>query len=70
LEWLRDQRGVTERQLEVAELALRGTTQPLIARELGISRETVKRHIRSLLGRAGVRNVRELGALAQMMHVH
>jgi DNA-binding NarL/FixJ family response regulator len=55
LTWLREQRGLTPREAEVASLVLQGTTRYAdLGDHLGISPNTVKRHVSSLLDRAGV----------------
>ena len=65
LEWLRDDRGVTERQLEVADLAIQGKTRAEIAARLAISKDTVKQHVSEVARRAGVRSARELRELTR-----
>lgn len=55
LVWLREQRGMTPREADVAALAVQGITRYAdIAANLGISPNTVKRHVINLLDRAGV----------------
>lgn len=55
LVWLREQRGMTPREADVAALAVQGITRYAdIADTLGISPNTVKCHVASLLARAGV----------------
>lgn len=55
LVWLREQRGMTPREADVAALAIQGVTRYAdIADSLGISPNTVKRHVINLLSRAGV----------------
>jgi DNA-binding NarL/FixJ family response regulator len=55
LMWLQEHRGMTPRESEVATLAVQGVSRYAdIADHLGISQNTVKRHISALLGRAGV----------------
>jgi DNA-binding NarL/FixJ family response regulator len=55
LDWLRDRRGMTRREADVAALAVQGITRYAdIGSALGISPNTVKRHVTSLLDRAGV----------------
>ncbi len=61
LVWLRDHRGMTPREADVAALAIQGTTRYAdIADTLGISPNTVKRHVTSLLDRAGVDSLIDL----------
>ena len=55
LTWLREQRGMTPRESEVAAIAVQGITSYAdIGDQLGISPNTVKRHVTRLLDRAGV----------------
>ena len=65
LEWLRDNRGATERQLEVADLAIQGKSRAEIAALLAISKDTVKQHMREVARRAGVRSASDLRDLAR-----
>jgi DNA-binding CsgD family transcriptional regulator len=51
---------LTPREREVAELLVRGATNPQVARALGISHNTVKTHARAVLGKLGVGSRREL----------
>ncbi len=48
------QGAVTPRELEVLALAWEGLTNPQIGNELGISDETVKRHMSSIFDKFGV----------------
>lgn len=55
LDWLRDHRGLSPRERDVADLAVQGMTRYAdIGDALGISPNTVKRHVTHLLDRAGV----------------
>jgi len=55
LTWLREHRGMTPRELEVASLAIQGITRYAeLGDLLGISPNTVKRHVARVLDRAGV----------------
>ena len=55
LAWLRDHRGMTPRESDVAAIAIQGIANYAdIADHLGISPNTVKRHVTRLLDRAGV----------------
>jgi DNA-binding NarL/FixJ family response regulator len=47
---------LTERQADVLRAALRGSSNKLIARELGISDGTVKTHLRAIYQELGTRN--------------
>lgn len=51
---------LTPRERQVAQLALDGQTNREIARTLVISTETVKTHLRNLLGKFGLRSKAEL----------
>ncbi len=54
LAWLREHRGMTPRESEVAALAVQGiTSYAELGERLGISPNTVKRHVTSLLDRSG-----------------
>lgn len=61
---LRAQRGLTERETEVAFLLLCGKSRPYIRDELGISLNTVHAHARSVLSKCGVHSQQELAELA------
>lgn len=54
---------LSERQREVLDLIARGRTNPEIARELGISLDGVKYHVREILGRLDVTSREEAAAL-------
>lgn len=54
--------GMTERELAVARLAIRGLGNREIARELGISSMTVKNHLAHVYRKAKVSGRTELGA--------
>lgn len=51
---------LTPREHEVAELLIRGATNPQVARALGISHNTAKTHARAVLTKLGVGSRREL----------
>ena len=55
---------LTERELEVLHCMMRGLTTAEIARELFVSENTVKTHVRHILGRLKVRNRAEAVARA------
>ncbi|MBC5810192.1 MAG: AAA family ATPase [Candidatus Eremiobacteraeota bacterium] len=52
---------LTERELEVAELASRGATNKQVAAELGISVLTVETHVRNILQKSGLQSRAQLG---------
>jgi DNA-binding NarL/FixJ family response regulator len=47
---------LTPRQCDVFRLLMRGASDKLIARELGLSETTVKTHVRAILAEVGARN--------------
>ena len=47
---------LTPRERQVAELIARGYTNPQIAAELTITRETAKTHVSNILSKLGVRS--------------
>lgn len=49
-----DERSLSPRELEVLTLVARGTSNKLIARDLGISEATVKTHLLHIFGKLGV----------------
>lgn len=53
---------ITARQLAVAELVVRGLSNPEVARVLNISINTVKKHLRDLFERCEVASRAELAA--------
>jgi DNA-binding NarL/FixJ family response regulator len=53
---------ITARQLAVAELVVRGLSNPDVARVLNISINTVKKHLRDLFERCEVASRAELAA--------
>ncbi len=53
---------VSDRQFEVARLAARGLANHQIASELGVSENTIKKHLKDLFARLGVANRTELAA--------
>lgn len=54
--------GLSARELEIAQLAASGATNPEIAGTLFISRKTVERHLSAALAKVGARNRTELAA--------
>lgn len=57
--------GLTLQEMRVVELLPRGLTNRAIGRELGISEETVKVHIRSAKRKLGAKHRTEAAAIAQ-----
>jgi DNA-binding CsgD family transcriptional regulator len=55
--------GLTEREMEVAQMAAAGSSNRVIAESLFISKKTVERHLSNILAKAGVRNRVELAGL-------
>ena len=60
---------LTERQADVLRAALRGSSNKLIARELGISDGTVKTHLRAIFQELGTRNRTEAVYMAAQQGV-
>lgn len=56
------ERGLTEREAEIARLVAAGATNPEVAQALFLSRKTVERHVSNLLRKLGARNRTELAA--------
>lgn len=54
--------GLTRREAEVAQLALQGKSNKVLARELRISENTVEDHLKAILGKVGVGTRGELTA--------
>jgi DNA-binding CsgD family transcriptional regulator len=54
---------LTDRELQVARLAARGTSSPGIALQLGLSVRTVENHLQQAYAKLGVRSRAELAAL-------
>lgn len=57
--------GLSEREIDVLRLIAAGKTNPQIADELFISRNTVQNHVSSILSKAGLANRAEAAAYAQ-----
>jgi LuxR family maltose regulon positive regulatory protein len=60
---------LTERELAVLQLLVRGLSNAEIARELVITVGTVKRHVNSIYGKLGVQSRTQAVARAQALHV-
>ena len=56
---------LTEREQQVASCLGKGSTNTEIARELGIKKDTVKKHLRSLFGKLGVNRRTQIAVLLQ-----
>ncbi|MGH2378353.1 MAG: response regulator transcription factor [Candidatus Limnocylindria bacterium] len=56
------ERGLSPREVTVAQLVARGLTNEEIARELGLSPLTVKKHLERLYAKVGVGNRTALAA--------
>ena len=61
--------GLTDRQLQLLELAARGFTNQLIANQLNVSLITVKKQFSEILVRLNVSNRSEAVALALQRHI-
>jgi two-component system response regulator DctR len=59
---------LTDREREVMELAVKGLSSKLIARELGISHRTVEQHRSRIFEKLGVASIAELIHLAPQRH--
>jgi DNA-binding NarL/FixJ family response regulator len=57
---MRDAYGLTTAELRIVALRLRGMLQADIAKELGITRSTVKTHVRNILAKTGAEELRDL----------
>lgn len=57
---LRDAYGLTEREVEVAELLLAGRSRPFIRDELLVSINTVGAHVRNIFAKCDVHSQQEL----------
>jgi DNA-binding NarL/FixJ family response regulator len=53
---------LTERERQVADCVRNGSSNSEIARALGIKRDTVKKHLRSMFGKLGVQSRSEIAA--------
>lgn len=61
--------GLTPRQLEVVQLASRGQTNGEIAAELGLSHNTIKKHLKDVFARLDLTNRTELARWAATPHL-
>jgi DNA-binding NarL/FixJ family response regulator len=55
--------GLTERELEIAQMVVSGSSNREIAQSLFLSKKTVERHLSNILAKVGVRNRVELAGL-------
>ncbi len=58
----RDAMRLSDRELEIAELIARGTSNALLAQKFSVNRRTIEKHLTSIYGKLGVRNRSELAA--------
>jgi len=54
---------LTDREQQIAELVIKGSTNRQIAAELSISKHTVESHMRSVMSRLGIRSRHQLGSV-------
>jgi two-component system vancomycin resistance associated response regulator VraR len=59
----------TERELEVLRIITTGATNGAVAEELGISENTVKAHVRSMLEKTGYQSRTELAIKARVIGI-
>ena len=55
---------LTDRELQVLELLVEGASSEIIANRINVSRNTVRTHVQSILGKLGVHSRREAAAFA------
>jgi len=59
-----DDKGITEREKEIAEMVAKGKTNKEIASELYIAENTVKMHVKNILGKLELKNRQQLSVYA------
>lgn len=60
---------LTEREREIARCLGKGSTNMEIAKELGIKKDTVKKHLRSVFGKLGVRRRAQVVLLHEVLEL-
>jgi len=60
--------GLTEREVEIANMLYRGSTYKLITKELNISENTVKTHVKNVYSKLGVSSKSELIEITSARH--
>ncbi len=66
---LADSSELTERELEILRIVTTGATNQQVAEQLGISENTVKTHVRSMLDKTGFRSRTELAIKARVLGI-
>ncbi|ADU22888.1 MULTISPECIES: response regulator transcription factor [Ruminococcus] len=66
---LADSSELTERELEILRIVTTGATNQQVAEQLGISENTVKSHVRSMLDKTGFRSRTELAIKARVLGI-
>ena len=66
---LADSSEFTERELEILRIVTTGATNQQVAEQLGISENTVKSHVRSMLDKTGFRSRTELAIKARVIGI-
>ena len=66
---LADSSELTDRELEILRIVTTGATNQQVAEQLGISENTVKSHVRSMLDKTGFRSRTELAIKARVLGI-